>query len=518
MNKLDEIRSNNATIYGEIENIMQMYKKNNSDIPKDIVTRILDTEQRKIMAIYLAEYSDLMYDKDILSHMGEPKISDYLAGGLDHDNNTVVLTNMDKMIRNMLIRGHEQEYGKRPDIERDTVQDEKTYIAYMIGKGGVSLDHYMALIGHELRHLAGCLGNADFSEAMGIAEGKTELDARNTAQKYGLSYYLNRNYSVEAEFVGLLEGVLGKEAVENITSFKSIEYSKMIDSSGPEDREAVKSLIELKNRNSYKKDVILALEEYNATPENTPIPISPKAISAGTKKLDKLPLDDIRAATEGDEKWSSIYCDIRGKREEDERAIRDELGEDKYTELVNQLDGLDKKRSTMLEETLSSISNSTLQENIRKVIKKFNIVHNLLENDRTQGEMINGEYGAITTIMQSIKQMLPERPIVGEQAIDESALDTVVSYQEMQMSDIKEIAREVAARLKPSREQESIVEDPSVQAPQYKDPIQDSLEGELRIGQHNSTIQTLNNDIREREVKQKEEENMQPTDTSWQEH
>lgn len=391
-NLVNEIRRYNLDIQEKISELKKAY--GDDPIESTKIEKILESQQKYIMSMYLAEFKDFTYDKSIIDKMGVPVINKFLNGGLDHKNHTVVLRDMDKDIEMIKSR---KDYGSNPHFDSENVIDDGSYLNYMIVTGGKSIDHYETLLPHELRHLFGVAGNSDFETQKGFAEGKTELDTRRVMEKYGYNMYLDRNYSPEALFVEYLEDKIGKDEIDRLGSFKQLEYIRLADKYG---RDAVDEYLSAIDVNSTKKDFFINMQ-----------------------RQDKEVSHDI----------SEIINPMIGKIDEKiksggniENISGDEIVNAVVNELVNKLgkSDLSEKKRTRINELINKLKESDLSEEARVCAEKLIAIQRKKDNELRS---VEEKYPELMVDMDRIGQ---ERDEYAEKIFSKDYLSTKMPEEE----------------------------------------------------------------------------------------
>lgn len=396
MGKIDDIRRNNEAIYEMINSIIKKY---NGDVPKKVMEEILTAEQRNVVASYLAMYDDMIFDKDILKEndLGNVQISKSCASGLNHKTKAVIIGDMSAQIQDLRKK---EKYGSNKDADITEVEDMPTYIKYMTEKGGTELEFYLTTLPHEARHLMGVEGNSGFPDAKGFAEGKNELDTRRAMEYFGFKYYAKRNYSKEVAFVEYLEEILGKDSVDELGSFKPLEYAKLTKDFG----EVFRDFVDLKDQNSIKKDVKLYFE-----------------------------LNGRLDVHEGTSEYQEKAAEIVAERKKEIELFREKNGIDKtrYEEMNGAYKEVDDKRRKKLEEMLDRIP-PELKPEIERLIKEFDRIHGI----SSQNKMVKAYDSVDLTVIESHIDSRKLRQNTEETRIDDDKLDSILQVQKAELKQL----------------------------------------------------------------------------------
>lgn len=407
MERIDQIRKNNDAIYKTINSIIAIY---NGEVPKDVMENILTLEQRNIISTYLAMYDSVVLDKDILegTNLGDVQISNSCASGLNHKTKAVIIGDMSAQIKGL--RGSKG-YGNNTNAEISAVKDMPTYIKYMLDKGGTELDFYLTTLPHEARHLMGVEGNSGFPEAKGFAEGKNELDTRRAMQYFGFKYYANRNYSMEVSFVEALETIVGKDVVDELGSYKSLEYEKLVKDFG----DVFRDFVNLNDQNSIKKDVRLYFETQGKS----------------NVKKDSIEYQERAAIVEAER-----------KKEIEQFKRRPDVGEAKYEEMQAAYAQVATRRKVKLREMLDRIP-LELRTDVEKIMNDFDRIHGISD----QNEMVEA-YDSVS--LSSIEDYITSRNLRQEGTSYHIADDKLDTILQVQRDELKQLSKtyEVALGIK----------------------------------------------------------------------
>lgn len=356
--------------YAEILKKKKEYAKLGVDIPVEECQIILNEEQRALAEIYLKECGNRTYEKMIARNLGIPQISDTLDSGLDHDTNTVVLKNMDGMVSEVIRNATKKTNGI---TDKDAVIDDGTYIEYMINSDGVALDHYLTVFPHELRHLFGDAGTNDFTGFGMLAEGKTELDTQEICAKYDVPYFMKRNYAEEVDYVRKLQEIVGKDVVDEAVSFKSREFSRIIDSLDEGKKQAAFDYLQSREGNSIKKEVSLRMGDFSKSKDEL------KAISDYLEEHPDVMWDSnmlesdpkIQEQINGNtDLFNAIKKVVEQKRSKMQIA-KENLG-DEFERVVTEYKGIEDKRLDFLNKNIVQRLNPEQLQEFTDRIKKFN--------------------------------------------------------------------------------------------------------------------------------------------------
>lgn len=356
--------------YAEILKKKKEYEKLGIDIPVEECQIILTEEQRALAEIYLMEFGSRTYEKMIAENLGIPQISDTLDSGLDHDTNTVVLKNMDGMVSEVLRKAPKKTDGI---TDKDAVVDNDTYIEYMINSDGVALDHYLTVFPHELRHLFGDAGTNDFTGFGMLAEGKTELDTQEICEKYDIPYYMKRNYAEEVDYVRKLQEIVGKDVVDETVSFKSREFSRIIDSLDDEKKQAAFDYLQSREGNSIKKEVSLRMGNFSKSKDVL------KAVSDYLEEHPDVMWDSnmlesdpkIQEQIKGNTDLFNAIKKVVEQKRSKMQAAKENLGDD-FERVVAEYEKTEDKRLEFLNENIVQRLNPEQLQEFTDRIKKFN--------------------------------------------------------------------------------------------------------------------------------------------------
>lgn len=391
--KLTQIKNNNNEINNRIQNLIKKYDRN---LPDTVVQRILQLEQSNIVATYLAEYDDFIFNKDINQKLGEVQISELCDSGLNHKTNSVILRNMQNSI-DEIIGNDKSKFSENADISK--VVDLPTYISYMQEKGGTALEFYLSTLPHEIRHMLGIDGNSAFPEAKGFAEGKNELDTRRAMQKYGIKYFPNRNYSTEVKFVECLENLVGKDVIDSLGSFKPLHYLELEEKYG----DVFKQYVDLKDRNSSKKDANLYFE------------------SLGIHVSKKSP------------EFKSKQSELEQQYLDEDKKFKENCGlsNEQFKQMEDDYLNVNQSRLMAFQDMISHLPNE-LTEYVEQLLNQFDYIHSLDQNTMVK------EYEKID--LQPLESFVNQHTLdktSSQTTPDESKLQAILDIQEQELAELK---------------------------------------------------------------------------------
>lgn len=398
---LSQIRKNNETINMTIQSIIKKYNRN---VPNQIIQRILQLEQKNIVATYLAEYGEFIFNKDnILENLGEVQISKTCSSGLNHKTNAVLLSDAQELI-DKVIGNDSSKFNE--NAKMSDVSDMPSYIAYMQEKGGTALEFYLSTLPHEVRHMMGVDGNSAFPTAKGFAEGKNELDTRRAMEKYGIQYFPNRNYSLEVKFVECLEALVGKDAIDELGSFKPLQYAKLAEVYG----DVFRQYVELQDRNSPKKDARLYFESIGQdVRQNSPEFEAKKIeIAENNAKEDEAFRESSGLTDEEFDKMKSDYLALNAARE--------------------------KKRKELFEEKVPV----DVRANVQKLAAQFDRIH-IIGEEQGQNAMLKAYSEVNLDSLYTYIQQKNLGQVTNETTADETTLQTILVVQEQEINELSKI-------------------------------------------------------------------------------